>query len=73
VSPLPFADPLSIGEAPHHFESHPTILLPEAVKSILLDIAIYVVEREPAQAPSIKGGASSFSGRPLGLSVEAIR
>jgi hypothetical protein len=23
VSPLPFADPLSIGEAPHHFESHP--------------------------------------------------
>jgi hypothetical protein len=24
VSPLPFADPLSIGEAPHHFESHPT-------------------------------------------------
>jgi hypothetical protein len=25
VSPLPFADPLSIGEAPHHFESHPLI------------------------------------------------
>jgi hypothetical protein len=25
VSPLPFADPLSIGEAPHHFESHPAL------------------------------------------------
>jgi hypothetical protein len=26
VSPLPFADPLSIGEAPHHFESHPIFI-----------------------------------------------
>jgi Zn-dependent protease len=33
VSPLPFADPLSIGEAPHHFESHPgsaaLVVIPE--------------------------------------------
>jgi hypothetical protein len=28
VSPLPFADPLSIGEAPHHFESHPACPAP---------------------------------------------
>jgi hypothetical protein len=34
VSPLPFADPLSIGEAPHHFESHPksTIAIFEVAK-----------------------------------------
>lgn len=37
MSLLPFAEALSIGEAPHHFESHPRFLLRLAADLKLLD------------------------------------
>jgi glucan phosphorylase len=67
VSPLPFADPLSIGEAPHHFESHPDhyMLLADYNAYVLcedrVDVAFRDRQRWTRMAILNVAGAGRFS------------